>query len=113
MELNLIHSDETYTHIALVGKLDVGGVGEIENKFIGYTAARKKSAVVDLSGVNFMGSMGLRIFLSSAKVLKRENKKLILLKPQPLVNEVLEASGISDLISVQHDEATAVAEAQA
>ena len=33
--------------------------------------------------------------------------------PQPLVNDVLEASGISDLISVQHDEATALAEAQA
>jgi len=113
MELNLIHSDDTYTHIALVGKLDVGGVGEIENKFLGYTAARKKSAVVDISGVNFLGSMGLRILLDAAKTLNREKKKLILLAPQPLVNEVLDASGIGDVVAIETDPAAAVALAQA
>jgi len=113
MELNLIHSDDTYTHIALAGKLDVGGVGEIENKFLGYTAARKKGAVVDISGVNFLGSMGLRIILDAAKSLNREKKKLVLLAPQPLVNEVLEASGIGDVVAIETDPAAAVALAQA
>jgi anti-anti-sigma factor len=113
MELNVIHSDDSYTHIALVGKLDVGGVGEIENKFLGHTAARKKSAVVDISGVSFLGSMGLRIILDAAKTLNREKKQLILLNPQPLVNEVLEASGISEIVSIQTDEAASVALAQA
>lgn len=113
MELNVIQSDDTYTHIALVGKMDVGGVGEIENKFLGYTAARKKNAVVDLSGVNFLGSMGIRIFLDAAKSLAREKKQLILLNPQPLVGEVLEASGIGDIVSLQNDTEAAVALAKA
>ena len=113
MELKVIQSDETYTHIALAGKLDIGGVGEIENKFIGYTAARKKNAAVDISGITFLGSMGLRIFLDAAKTLNREKKKLILLNPQPLVNDVLQASGIGDLVSIEHDTATAVAQAKA
>ena len=112
MELNVIHSDDSYTHIALVGKLDVGGVGEIENKFLGFTAARKKNAVVDISGVNFLGSMGLRVFLDAAKSLAREKKQLILLNPQPLVGEVLEASGIGEIVSIQTDAASAVALAQ-
>jgi sigma-B regulation protein RsbU (phosphoserine phosphatase) len=90
MELKVISTDDAYTHLALSGKLDILGVGEIENKFIGYTAARKKNALVDLSGVTFMGSMGLRIFLSAARSLSLEKKSLILLNPQPLVNEVLE-----------------------
>jgi len=109
MELNVIQSDDSYTHIALVGKLDVGGVGEIENKFLGFTAARKKTAIVDLYGVTFLGSMGLRIFLDAAKSLAREQKKLILVGPQPLVGEVLEASGIGDLIAIETDPAAAVA----
>lgn len=113
MELKVIQTDDTYSHIALVGKLDIGGVGEIENKFLGYTAARKKSSIVDLSGVTFLGSMGLRVFLDAAKSLNREKKKLILLNPQPLVNEVLEASGISDIVSIEHDAAAAIASAQA
>ncbi|MCE0523613.1 MAG: STAS domain-containing protein [Methylacidiphilales bacterium] len=113
MEIKAISTDDAYTHLALVGKLDVLGVGEIENKFIGYTAARKKSAVVDLSGVTFLGSMGLRIFLSAAKSLSLEKKKLILLNPVPLVKEVLEASGIADVVEIEDNTETAVAKAKA
>jgi anti-anti-sigma factor len=113
MELKVISTDDAYTHLALSGKLDVLGVGEIENKFIGYTAARKKNAVVDLSGVTFMGSMGLRIFLSAARSLGFEKKTLILLNPQPLVNEVLEASGITDVVIIEHDAEAALSKAKA
>ena len=113
MELKVITTDDVYTHIALSGKLDVLGVGEIENKFIGYTAARKKNALVDQSGVTFMGSMGLRIFLSSARSLGLEKKSLILLNPQPLVNEVLDASGIEDVVIIEHDVESALAKARA
>ena len=113
MELKVITADDAYTHLALIGKMDILGVGEVENKFIGYTAARKKSAVVDLSGVTFIGSMGLRIFLSAAKALQLEKKKLILLNPRPLVADVLELSGIGDIIPIEHDTAAAVAKAKA
>jgi anti-anti-sigma factor len=113
MELKVINADGPYTHIALSGKLDVLGVGEIENKFIGYTAARKKNAVIDISGVTFMGSMGLRIFLSAARSLNLEKKLLILLNPQPLVNEVLEISGIQDMVVIEHDAEAALNKAKA
>jgi anti-anti-sigma factor len=113
MEIKVISADGPYTHIALSGKLDILGVGEIENKFIGYTAARKKNALVDISGVTFMGSMGLRIFLSAARSLNLEKKSLILLNPQPLVNEVLETSGIGDAVIIEHDAEAALNKAKA
>jgi anti-anti-sigma factor len=113
MELKAISTDDAYTHLALCGKLDIMGVGEIENKFIGYTAARKKNAVIDMSGVTFMGSMGLRLFLSAARSLSLEKKSLILLNPPPLVNEVLEASGIQDVVLIEHDAGSALSKAKA
>ncbi len=113
MELQVITADDIYTHLALIGKLDIVGVGEVENKFIGFTAARKKSAIIDLAGVTFVGSMGLRLFLSAAKALGRENKKLILLNPPPLVTEVLDASGIGDVVPILHDTEIALATAKA
>jgi anti-sigma B factor antagonist len=113
MELKVINADGPYTHLALSGKLDVLGVGEIENKFIGYTAARKKNALIDISGITFMGSMGLRIFLSAARSLNLEKKSLILLNPQPLVNEVLETSGIQDVVVIEHDAEAALNKANA
>jgi anti-sigma B factor antagonist len=113
MELKVINLDDIYTHLALAGKLDIAGVGDIENKFIGYTAARKKNALVDVSAVTFLGSMGLRLLLSAAKSLSWEKKSLILLNPQPLVNEVLEASGFDEVVVIEHDAASALAKAKA
>jgi len=113
MELKVINTDDTYTHLALAGKLDIAGVGAIENKFIGYTAARKKNALIDMSGVSFLGSMGLRLLLSAAKSLSWEKKSLILLQPQPLVNEVLEASGFNEVVVIEQDPATALQKAKA
>ena len=113
MELKVINIDDAYTHLALCGKLDIMGVGEIENKFIGYTAARKKNALVDMSEVTFMGSLGLRLFLSAARSLGLDKKSLILLNPQPLVNEILEVSGIQDVVAVEHNAETALIRAKA
>ena len=101
MQIRELSSNEDYTHLALIGRLDIIGVGEIENKFIGYTASRKKSAVVDLSGVSFLGSMGLRVFLSAAKALALDKKKLVLFAAPPLVKDVLSSSGIDEVIPVE------------
>lgn len=113
MELREISTDEAYSYLVLVGRLDVISVGEVENKFIGYTAARKKNAIVDLGGVSFVGSMGLRLFISAAKALGLENKKLILLNPQPLVKEVLDASGIGIFVPIEMDTDAAITKALA
>jgi anti-sigma B factor antagonist len=113
MELQVISADETCTHLALAGKLDIMGVGEIENKFLDYTAKRKTGAVIDLSGVTFTGSMGLRLFLSAAKALHREKKKLVLLNPRPMVKVVLDESGIGDVVLITSDPDQALAAAQA
>ncbi len=112
MEIKEIGTDDSYTHLALIGRLDVVGVGDVENKFIGYTVSRKKNAVVDLAGVSFLGSMGIRLFLSSAKALDLENKKLILVNPKPLVQEVLETSGITNLIALEDNTEAAILKAK-
>ena len=113
MELKVISADDVYTHLALSGKLDILGVGEIENKFIGYTAARKKNALVDISGMTHTGSMGLRLFLRASRDLSTVKKSLILLNPQPMVNDVIEESGIRRVIPVEHDAESALKKARA
>ena len=112
MELTLINADETYTHLALTGKMDVMGVNDIEASFLQAVVTPGRNAIVDLSGVTFLGSMGIRVFLSAAKSLAREQKKLILLHPQPLVNDVLNASGIGVILIIAHDTDSALAQAQ-
>lgn len=47
--------------IRLVGRLDMAGAGEIDIMFTSYAATEKAGVVVDLSGVNFLASIGPRI----------------------------------------------------
>lgn len=99
-ELKPIEQADTHTIVALAGSLDVVGAGEIETKFIGYTAARKKHALVDLSGVNFLGSMGIRVFVSAAKALLREQKKLVLFAARASIEKTLALAGFTSVVHV-------------
>lgn len=113
MEMKVIQDDGVYIQIALAGKMDVAGVQKIEGQFINLIASSKKNAVVDISDLSFIGSMGLRVFLSAAKSLSWEKKSLILVKPQPMVNEVLEASSFQDIVTIEQDLKAAVDKAKA
>ena len=112
MELKVINAGDDYTHLTLSGKLDTVGVGEIEEQFLALTAGRHKNSVIDISEVTFTGSLGLRLFLSVAKSLGWEKKSLILLNPQPLVNDVLEASSFQDVVVIEHDAEAALKKAK-
>jgi anti-sigma B factor antagonist len=99
-QLNPIEEAETHTAVALSGSIDMVGAGEIENDFIAYTAARKRHALVDMSAVYYLGSMGIRVFVSAAKALLREKKKLILFGAQPSIEQTLTLSGFTSVIPV-------------
>jgi anti-sigma B factor antagonist len=70
-------------------------------------AGSRRAVVVDLSAVEFMASLGLRSIVVSAKSIISKGGKMVLLAPQPAVEEVLTISGIDDLIPIYHDEAAA------
>jgi anti-sigma B factor antagonist len=99
-ELNVIEHAETHTIIALKGSMDVVGAGAIENRFLGHTAARKLHSLVDMTGVDFLGSMGIRVFVSAAKALLREQKKLVLFGAQPSIEKTLTMSGFTSVVPV-------------
>ena len=63
--------------------------------------------MVDMSGVDFMASLGIRMLLSCAKSLHSHQAKLVLLSPQPLVASVLDSMGLDDILLVANDEAEA------
>jgi len=95
--------DDRITHLAIVGKLDIAGLHAIDVKFHGYTAARRKPTLVDISGLEFITSLGMGMFVSCARSLQRYGAKMVLLNPQPQVEEVLKAVGIDQGIPMVHD----------
>ena len=110
MQIQEIQVDDRVTHLALSGKLDVSGLHAVDIKFHGYTAARRRPTLVDLSQVDFISSLGMGMFVSCAHSLRRFGAKMVLLNPQPLVEEAMNAVGLGQAVPIVHsmDEALGV-----
>jgi len=86
--------------LKLIGTLDIEGTGEIESKFAAYCADDKARVIVDLSEVNFLASIGIRLLTMTAKSVASRGGKMVLLNPIPEVQQVLEITGIPAIIPV-------------
>ena len=95
MSIPHFNSGESVTTLALEGRLDAATIITIQPEFMAKTAALKKPVLVDMSQVTFMASLCIRMLVEAAKVLKVSGARLALLKPTPLVEKALQASGFS------------------
>ncbi len=86
--------------IKLNGRLDIAGAGEIETRFTGCCAGEKPHVLVDLSGVEFLASIGIRLLNLNAKSIARRGGKMVLLRPIPEVLNILEITGIPAIIPI-------------
>jgi anti-anti-sigma factor len=89
--------------INVTGRMDIAGAEEVDLQFTGIVSAVTRGAVVDLSGVTFLSSIGIRTLIANAKTLKRRGASMALFGPSPLVTEVLRSVGVTDVIPLFHD----------
>ena len=76
--------DGGVTKVVLSSRIDVAGASEIDMP-MNVIAGSRRAVVIDLSGVEFMASMGLRSIVLSAKSITSKRGKVVLLSPQPAV----------------------------
>jgi anti-anti-sigma factor len=100
MELQYKELDNNIRFIKLTGRLDIIGTGEIETKFAGYSAGEKIRVIVDLSEVDFLSSIGIRLLMLTAKSVTSRGGKLVILSPISDVQNVLEIAGIPSIIPI-------------
>ena len=100
MEIHYNELDNGIRLIKLHGTLDIIGTGNIETKFTGYCSGDKVRMIVDLSGVDFLASIGIRLLVLTAKSIATRGGKMVLLNPIPDVHNVLEITGIPAIIPI-------------
>ena len=103
MEMTHEWLDDTVGLIRLSGRLDIPGCQELTLEFTTYTATQRKPVIVDLSEVTLITSMGVGLLLSNAKALHRHGARMVLLNPQPNVEKVLELSGLTIALPIEHN----------
>ena len=100
MELQYRELQNNIRLIKLIGKLDISGVGAVETKFTGYCAGENPRVLVDLSDVEFLASIGIRLLTVNAKSIASRGGKMALLSPSPEVKNILDVTGIPAMIPV-------------
>lgn len=100
--------DGGVTKVVLSGRLDIAGSGEIDMP-LSIVGGSRRAVVVDLSAVDFMASLALRSVVMAGKAVHNKGGKLVLLAPQPAVEEVITVSGVDDLFPILRELAEAIA----
>jgi anti-anti-sigma factor len=99
------------TKVVLDGRLDIDGAAAVDLP-MNIIAGSRKSVLVDLQLVSFLGSMGLRALVVPARAIKSRGGKIVFFGPIELVEKVLKTSGIDTLIPVHHELQNALAALQ-
>ena len=100
IELQYNEMDNDIRVIKLNGTLDTIGTGQIETKFTGLCSGNNVRVIVDLSEVGFLASIGIRLFMLTAKSVYKRGGRMVILNPIPEVHNVLEVTGIPSIIPV-------------
>ncbi len=103
MELQYSELGNNIGLIKLIGKMDIIGVGEIETSFAGYCAGDGIRMLVDVSEVDFLASIGIRLLTLTAKSVASRGGKMALVNPIPEVEHVLDVTGIPAIIPAYPD----------
>jgi anti-anti-sigma factor len=103
MEITISEFGGVAKKVTLVGKLDIAGAETIDLP-LATIAGAKTSIVIDMMGVDFIASIGIRHLVTAAKAVGRGSGRLVLLDPTPLVTEVLATAGLHDFFAIARSE---------
>jgi anti-anti-sigma factor len=111
MEIAQEHQGEVVI-VTLTGRLDSSAAQSAESKLGDTIGTGVPHVAIDMSGLDYISSAGLRVLLVLAKKVQQAKGKVALFGLMPNVREVFSVSGFDTIFSIQPDRAAAAAAVQ-
>ena len=86
--------------IALEGRLDTTTAPELE-AVVRSSLEGVGSLVMDLAGLDYLSSAGLRVLLSAQKQMNRKKGKMVVRHVCETIMEVFDMTGFSDILTIE------------
>lgn len=86
--------------VHLVGKLDVNLSVSIESELEGLVESGSVYLILELSGIEYLSSSGIRVFISIMRKIKDKNGKLVLACVPDIIKKILKTVELEDLFEV-------------
>jgi len=93
--------------VRISGRIDSSNVAQLDN-ILKEIAGRKNNVVLEMSGVDYISSAGLRAMISLLRECKRQKGDVRLAAPSERVSEVLTLAGLDALFMVYDSDTAAV-----
>ena len=103
MDITTLERDDGITHVVLSGRLDTTAAEELGQDISHAAVGPDQPAIVDVSGIEFLASMGIGLLLANSKRLTKAGHKLVILNPQGMVDVVLKASRLDKVMAIAYD----------
>jgi anti-sigma B factor antagonist len=100
MELTATTHDAGVSLVRLDGRMDPHATQQVKARLREETVGRDRPAVVDMSGVGFITSIGVGVIVDVAVSVKKAGHAFALVVPAGLVRTVLDKTGVSSIIAV-------------
>lgn len=101
------------TVVDMTGRLDSSVSGQVMDQLNEIVTSGATRLIVNLSGVNYISSAGIRSLLIAAKLIKAQNGEMRLCEATDLVARVLNESGFTNLIRIDAHEDLSISALQA
>jgi anti-anti-sigma factor len=86
--------------VALRGRASFDHMQELEKCFKAVEALNDRLIVLELSELSYIGSAGLGAFITLKHVVDARGGRIILVSPNPLINDLFETAGFQKLFTI-------------
>ena len=90
------------------GRVDSANASQFQEELGAVNDGSGSGVVLDLGGLSYISSAGLRVILMVAKTLRSANTNFVVCSPTEPIREIFEISGFSQIIPIHNSKAEAV-----
>ncbi len=94
-----VDSREDVDIVTVSGRIDSSTSPELDSTLSEHAEARKH-IILELSGVDYMSSAGIRAIVSALRTCNKHRRKLVLAHPSSRVSEVLQLAGLRSVFEI-------------
>lgn len=95
-----VNKDMQFTVFTITGRLDTMTAPELEKKTGVWMNEGGTKLVIDMAGVDYISSAGLRTILFTAKKIKAKDGRFCIINLKPTVLEVFKIAGFDAIIPI-------------
>lgn len=83
-----------FCFVSLIGRLDQTTAGECDEKITSILLPQTRAIVFDMTGLNYISSMGLRIILKTRRFMSGRGGAVYMMNVQPQIEKVFEIANL-------------------